>query len=508
MVEARAGAARRVESRRAVLAAVKPQLPFVLRTVFGLAVLAIGANVVGAVVVTLLVFALNATATHHQVVVLLKVATVAVAASVVVGCAVGAIVQRRTLRWVLRGRTPDERDAQRAVRLPLDMSVIAVVIWALDALVISALARLIDTETSTIVGIGSGIVLAGLCSAGITYLVVARVAQPVTRVALTAYPPGRSPFLSVRSRLLLVWLLTTGVPVLGIVMILTAPPGRTHVRGAGVVTACVALSAGVVATALAARAIGKPLRDAVGVLHRVGGGDLDTAVLVEDPGEIGQLQSGINDMVAGLRERDRVQDLFGRHVGPAVAREALRSGVTLSGEMRQVVALFVDITGSTALTRTKDPAEFVAMLNRFFAIVVEEVEGNGGLLNKFEGDAALCVFGAPVTLIDAETAALRAARAIRDRVVADAEVAVGVGVAAGPAVAGQIGSPSRLEYTVIGDAVNEAARLTDIAKGRPGCVVASDSVIERCSPVEREHWTPAAEVVLRGRDVATRTWTA
>ena len=114
------------------------------------------------------------------------------------------------------------------------------------------------------------------------------------------------------------------------------------------------------------------------------------------------------------------------------------------------------------------------MLNRFFEVVVSEVESHGGLVNKFEGDAALCVFGAPVSLIDAPTAALIAARQIRDRVVAAGEVSIGIGVAAGPVVAGQIGSSSRLEYTVIGDAVNEAARLTDLAKGLPGCLVASE----------------------------------
>lgn len=507
MSEAFGSAARRVESRVAALVAVRPQLPFVMRTVFGMAALAVGANVVGAGVVTLLILALNATATHHQVVVLMKAAGIAVAASVVIGVSVGAIVQRRTLRWVLRARTPDETDARRAVRLPLDMAMIAVILWTLDAVLFGGLASSIDTQTDTIFAVGGGVVLAGMCSAGITYLLVARVAQPVIRMALTAYPPGRSPILSVRWRLLLVWLLTTGIPVLGIVLILAAPPERTHIRGAGIAAACVALAVGAAATALAARAIGKPLRDAVGVLHRVGDGDLGVEVRVEDPGEIGQLQQGINDMMAGLRERDRVQDLFGRHVGLSVAREALRSGVTLSGESRRVVALFVDITGSTMLTRTTDPAGFVAMLNRFFEIVVDEVESSGGLLNKFEGDAALCVFGAPVELIDAETSALRTARAIRDRVAAVGEVSVGVGVAAGPAIAGQVGSPSRLEYTVIGDAVNEAARLTDIAKAVPGCVVASESVIERCSPVEREHWAPSAEVVLRGRDVPTRTWT-
>jgi adenylate cyclase len=244
----------------------------------------------------------------------------------------------------------------------------------------------------------------------------------------------------------------------------------------------------------------------VNALHRVGQGDLDVTVAIEDAGEIGLLQNGFNDMVEGLRERERIQDLFGRHVGPAVAAEAISGGVTLRGEQRDVVALFVDITGSTRLTRETDPVEFVDMLNRFFGVVVDEVEANGGLLNKFEGDAALCVFGAPAELDDCPTSALRAARAIRDRVAEMGELEVGIGVAAGPAIAGQIGAASRLEYTVIGDAVNEAARLTDLAKRVEGNILANEATVLGATEEERQHWVTGRVMRLRGRETPTRTY--
>jgi adenylate cyclase len=244
----------------------------------------------------------------------------------------------------------------------------------------------------------------------------------------------------------------------------------------------------------------------VSALNRVGEGDLEVQVPVDDAGELGLLQTGFNDMVAGLRERARIQDLFGRHVGPAVAAEAISSGVTLRGEQRDVVAVFVDITGSTRLTREKDPVEFVAMLNRFFEVVVDEVEGNGGLLNKFEGDAALCVFGAPAQLDDPCTPALRAARRIRDRVAEMGEVSVGIGVAAGPVIAGQIGAASRLEYTIIGDAVNEAARLTEQAKRVAGNVLASAGTVESAAPAEQANWTSGRTLRLRGRETPTDTY--
>src|SRR5205807_1379652 len=191
-----------------------------------------------------------------------------------------------------------------------------------------------------------------------------------TEIALASYPRGQRFVFSVRNRLLLNWLFTTGIPLLGIILILASPRGQSHTRGAGVALAVVAIGVGVLSNAIAAKAIGEPLRELAEVVRRVGDGDLEMAVVVDDPGEIGMLQDGVNEMVGGLRERDRVHDLFGRHVGPAVAQEALRHGVTLSGEQRDVVALFVDITGSTALTKQIEPSEFVKRLNRFFSVVV------------------------------------------------------------------------------------------------------------------------------------------
>ncbi|MDT4903074.1 MAG: adenylate cyclase [Pseudonocardiales bacterium] len=487
---------------------IAANLPFVLRTFAGMTSLVVGANVVGVLVVALTTIGTNATATRHQLTVLLTGATILVVVQVIVGTTAGALVQRRTMRWLLRGERPSNEDAHRALRMPLDMSIIVAILWFVGDIAISAVSAGVGLDGKTVLGVTGGIALAGLASAGITYLLVGRVSGPVARLALASRPPESAPVFGVRWRLFIIWLMTTGAPVVGIVLLLSAPRDVTNVRQASVLVACVALLLGGVATALTARAIGAPLRGMVDVLRRVGQGDLDVAVEVEDAGEIGLLQSGVNDMVSGLRERDRVTDLFGRHVGSSVAQEALRSGVTLSGELRDVVAVFVDITGSMQRTRDADPKEFVAMLNRFYEIVVEEVEGSGGLLNKFEGDAALCVFGAPVELIDPASSGLKAARLIRDRVFAMGEVEVGIGVAAGPVVAGQVGTRSRLEFTVIGDAVNEAARLTDLAKAKRQHLLASEEVIARAGETEKAHWDPDGEVVLRGRELPTRLWTA
>jgi adenylate cyclase len=296
--------------------------------------------------------------------------------------------------------------------------------------------------------------------------------------------------------------------MLGIILILTSPPGqRSHVVGAALFAASVALVVGISSASALATSIGAPLRTLVTMLERIGRGDLTGRVEVDDAGEIGMLQRGVNEMIVGLRERERIQDLFGQHVGPAVAEEAISGSSMLGrGEQRTVVALFVDIAGSTRLTRNTEPTEFVALLNRFFSGVVSAVQENGGLVNKFEGDAALCVFGAPVALDDPSTAALRAARTIRDRVEADGEVRIGIGVATGPVIAGYIGAATRMEYTVIGDAVNEAARLTELAKRVEGCILASEATVDASDPDEREFWTKGRVFRLRGRDAPTHTY--
>jgi adenylate cyclase len=482
--------------------------PWAKRTVLGIGAVVIAANLVGGAVVTFLLAALNATAPREDRIIVFAFSSVYVVAALIAGTVLGAILHRRTLRWLLLGARPTEAEANRALRTPLDLALITGGFWILGALAIGSLVAGLGAGASSALEVASGQVLGGLTTAGVTYVLVARFGRPVTELALAAHPRGERFALSVRSRLLLNWLFTTAIPVLGIILILSSPERRSHIRGAGIALAIVALAVGFLSNTLAARAIGAPLRELAGAVRHVGEGNLDIAVVVDDPGEIGLLQDGVNKMVGGLRERDQLHDLFGRHVGTAVAQEALRHGVTLSGESRDIVALFVDITGSTTLARTTDPQKFVAMLNRFFSIVVQAVEDAGGLVNKFEGDAALCVFGAPVELDDPATAALRTARRICREVAEATEFAVGVGIASGPVIAGQIGSESRLEYTVIGDAVNEASRLTDLAKGEPGRVLASEPVVSAAEAGEHEHWRYAGEVSLRGRGgTPTRTWT-
>ena len=132
--------------------------------------------------------------------------------------------------------------------------------------------------------------------------------------------------------------------------------------------------------------------EVVDAMAEVERGRIDTSVGVYERSEIGRLQSGFNRMVAGIAERDRLRDLFGRHVGADVASRAIEEGTSLSGEVTEAAILFIDLVGSTMLAASRPPQEVAEVLNDFFRIVVSAVDERNGLINKFQGDAALAVF--------------------------------------------------------------------------------------------------------------------
>ncbi|MEJ7633290.1 adenylate/guanylate cyclase domain-containing protein [Aeromicrobium sp.] len=263
---------------------------------------------------------------------------------------------------------------------------------------------------------------------------------------------------------------------------------------------------GLLVTVLNARAVVGPIAAVQSALFKVGEGDFDVEVRVDDGTELGLLQSGFNEMVQGLRERERIRDLFGRHVGQAVATAATSGDVELGGQTLDVSVLMIDLVGSTTYAATREPGEVVAMLNRFFTVIVEEVDRREGLVNKFMGDAVLAIFGAPLDLDDHAGGALEAARAIAGRLATEMpEIGAGIGVSTGQAVAGNVGHQSRFEYTVIGDAVNAAARLTELAKDVEGRVLVSTASVSASGPAEQEHWVSDGSPVLRGRTEPTQT---
>jgi adenylate cyclase len=307
------------------------------------------------------------------------------------------------------------------------------------------------------------------------------------------------------------WALGTGFTVLGIVLVgIVALVDDENVSSqqlalTSIVLGGITIAVGGLSSYVAAQASSDPIRNLREAYGRVERGDFEVEVPIYDGTEIGMLQAGFNEMLHGLKEREELRDLFGRHVGADVARSALEQGVQLGGEARDVAVLFVDIIGSTTLAEDRPPKEVVELLNRFFDVVIDVVHEHDGWINKFEGDAALAVWGAPVAIDDMQTLTLRAARVMGRRLEDEVpEIKAGIGVSCGSAVAGNVGTQERYEYTVIGDPVNEAARLTGLAKKVPARVVASCALLECATDEEGMHWKELEPVTVRGKTKPTR----
>jgi adenylate cyclase len=410
--------------------------------------------------------------------------------------------------WLVSDRLPTDEERDTALRGPWRYAGWPAVAWVVAAALFGVLnATVLGNSAARGVQVAVGTLLGGVTTVALGYLLVERGLRPLIARALAGDPPDQPASLGVRSRLLLSWALGSGVPLVALVL---AATGLGADRAAGrvpiICLGAAAIITGLVVTVAAARSVADPIDDVRRGLRRVQAGDVDVEIPVDDAGEVGLLQSGFNAMVSGLRERQRLEELFGRHVGLDVARQALEQDAGLGGQQLDASALFVDLIGSTGLAERLPPARVVALLNAMFDAVVRVVDAEGGWVNKFEGDGAVCVFGAPVPVDDHAARALRAARRLRRELVALGDEHPGldaaVGVSSGTVVAGNVGSMQRYEYTVIGNPVNEAARLTDLAKGRPTRVMAAEQSV-RSAGDEAGHWRPSGVVTLRGRTEPT-----
>lgn len=411
-------------------------------------------------------------------------------------------------RWLHEGRRPTEREVTAVLRAPFRLFLVHASLWFLAAALFSLVNGLIDVELLTRVAFTTA--FGGLTTSAFAYLLAERLTRPLATAAMSIsdLPKPRLP--GVVTRTLLGWVLGTGVPLLGLALVAVfalaeGDASATQLAVTMLVLASIGFSVGWWVTVLGARAVADPVRSLYKAVNAMADGDMDARVEVYDGSMLGLLQAGFNDMAEGLQEREQLRDLYGRQVGEDVAQNSLDRGVQLGGETRDVAILFVDIVGSTHLAGTRPAQEVVELLNRFFGAVVEEVHRHGGWINKFQGDATLAVFGAPADVDDAAGQALATARAVNARLPIDIpELRAGIGVAYGSAVAGHIGNESRFEFTVIGDPVNEAARLTELAKQCDPMVLASVAAVEAAGPDEAAHWRAAGRTELRGRVTETR----
>lgn len=431
---------------------------------------------------------------------------------VVFGAPFGVVWGMRLFRplrsWAGHQREPSEVERRAVLRGPLRLMTMQATLWGFGAVAWAA----IDLVYSPLLALKVSMItlLGAITTCAIVYLLTERLLRPIATVVMAARAAEHDGWFGITPRTMLAWALGTAVPLLGLVItalsaLVVTGMSLTQLAVTILVLGGAALLVGFQITYIAARAVADPVRSVREGLARIERGDLQAAVPVYDASELGGLQAGFNHMAAGLRENERVRDLFGRHVGEDVARHALEHGVALGGEVCEAAVIFADLQGSTRLAATRPPGEVVALLNAYFGIVVEVVSAHGGLINKFQGDAALAIFGAPQPLDDPAGQALAAARELSRRLQDELpQLVAGIGVSSGQVVAGHIGAEERLEYTVIGDPVNEAARLSDIAKSTNERLLASATVVAAAKTSEAAHWRMGNTVTLRGRPARTR----
>jgi adenylate cyclase len=346
----------------------------------------------------------------------------------------------------------------------------------------------------------------------VRYFTMEVVARPVLEQVAADLPHDiviEAPGLPLRVRLLAVAPIInviTGVVVAG----LSAHGHHATLDDLGIswlIAVAVAFTISLELTVLLVRSLASSLRDLRRATERVRDGDFSARVPVVTTDETGSLARSFNIMVEGLEERERLRTAFGAYVDPDVAERVIKEGSDLEGEEREVTVLFLDVRDFTAIAARSDPHEIVTLLNDLWSLVVPILLRHGGHANKFIGDGLLAIFGAPDHHDDHACGAVRAALEIIDEVETrfGGDIEVGIGVNTGEVVAGTVGGGGRVEFTVIGDPVNVAARVEEATRVTDDAVLITGATRAQL-PESGFSFEPRPEVELRGKTLDVELW--
>lgn len=267
-------------------------------------------------------------------------------------------------------------------------------------------------------------------------------------------------------------------------------------------------------TAFISYSYSTPLTTMDSVTKEIQKGNYSVQVPVISGDEIGRLGNSLNHMVKGLKEKEFIKETFGRVVDPAVRDHLLEGNIDLGGQNSIATVLFCDIRGFTTLSENLEAQTIVEVLNRYFTVVNKAIVEEGGLVNKFVGDAVLAIFGVPVKQSDHGDAALKAGVKIlryRDELNREfkkeglPQIQCGIGIHTGHLISGNIGSEDRMEYTVIGDTVNVASRLEGICKEKNEEIILSQNTINTL--IGNYPLRAMGEVTLKGRKQSISVFT-
>ena len=414
---------------------------------------------------------------------------------------------RPLIAWIKGGRGPEGALEAWALAVTFPRRAVVENGWLPFAVVSLPIAILLTADFG-LPFYSAGIIFAGtLVAIGyasiLNFFAVELALRPVVRDIVGQLPPD---FEGVASGVPLRWKLLGALPLInvitGVVVSGLSRDATTSLNDLGVdvvVAVLVAFTLSFELTLLLTKSVLEPVDELIHATERLRAGDLSVRVPVTSADELGALAASFNRAVTGLQERETLQEAFGSYVDPGVAERVLEEGALLEGEEVEASMLFVDIRGFTAFAERSSAREVVAHLNRFFDLIVPILLKHGGHANKFVGDGLLGVFGAPDRHRDHADRALGAAwelaRAV-EREFGD-ELSIGVGVNSGPVMVGSIGGGGRLEFTVIGDPVNVAARVEAATRETGDTVLITEAT--RCllehSAVELQ---PRGSVELKG----------
>ena len=350
------------------------------------------------------------------------------------------------------------------------------------------------------------------CAVVVRYFLMEIVCRPVIERIAAELPDD---FEAQRAGLAISWRLFLAVPVINIVTSLIVaglstegkPQSLNHLGLQWVLAVGVSLTLSLELLLLVVRTLGTTMGDIRRAIDRIQAGDYSARVPVVSTDEAGMLAQSFNRMVEGLGEREALREAFSAYVDPGLAERVMREGSELEGQDRQVSMLFLDIREFTAFSETARPRDVMALLNEFWELIVPVLLRWGGHANKFIGDGLLGVFGAPDDLPDHALAATSAALEIADLVASryGGTMNVGIGVNTGHVIAGTVGGGGRVEFTVIGDAVNTAARVEEETRATGDTILITEATRAQL-PDGLFSFEPRGSAELKGKSVPVQVW--
>jgi adenylate cyclase len=404
---------------------------------------------------------------------------------------------------------------REVLTVPFRAAVRTIVMWLLAGVFFA-----VDTNAvRTFLGIAG---VGGLLTTTLTFLVVEALWRPVIPVF---FPGGNMRQaggfrLPVFGRLLGVILLSSLLPPVILVnltwqraqSLLAAANPQAVLQNLLILELFILAAGALFAAGLAVfltRSITGPLRTLQDAMARVERNDFRAKVPVTANDELGYLEERFNRMVAGLRQGERLRRLFGLYVSPQVAQAAVERGAGLAGELVTSTILFSDLRGFTGLSERLPPDRLIKLINRYMNVMVPAITGHGGIVTRFGGDSILAVFGSPLNpsgrhAAQAVEAALDMRRALEvfnreQAAAAGPQLDMGIGIATGEVVSGNVGGEERIEYTLLGDATNLAARLQDKTKELGGEILMSEATYQAASETISVEARAFPGVAVRGK---------